>query len=107
MTRIMDCSLLHNIVTDLLKFRGCINIYGQHSCILHFIKTHMDGKIADGKAGSVGFGCRYANYNSVVCAFRGHKFHGKDLCTWHAEKSQPFSRKQFSVTTLSHIHLTI
>jgi hypothetical protein len=26
------------------------------------------------------------------------------LCTWHAEKSQPSSRKQFSVTSLSHIH---
>lgn len=103
----MDCSLLHNIVTDLLKFRGCINIYGRHSYKLHFIKTHMDGKIADGGAGSVWFGYGYANYNSAFCAFRGHKFHGKDLCTWHPEKSQPFGRKQFSVTSLSHIHLSI
>lgn len=41
-----------------------------------------------------------------VLAFRGHKLHGKDSCAWHAEKSQPFNRKQFSVTSLSHIHLT-
>lgn len=107
MTRIMDCSLLHNVVTDLLKFRGCISIYGWHSCRFHFIKTHMDVKIADGEAGSVWFGYGYANYNSAFCAFRGHKLHGKDLCTWQAEKSQPFSRKQFSVTSLSPIHLTI
>jgi hypothetical protein len=103
-TRIMDCSLSHNVVTDLLTFRGCINIYGRHSCRFHFIKTHMDVKIADGVAGSVCFGYGCANYNSAFCAFRGQKLHGKDLCTWHAEKSQPSSRKQFSVTSLSHIH---
>lgn len=54
----------------------------------------MDVKIADGDAGSVWFGNGYANYNSAFCAFNGQKLHGKDLCTWHAEKSQPFSRKQ-------------
>lgn len=67
----------------------------------------MDVKIADGEAGSVWFGCGYANYNSAFCAFRGQKLCGKDLCTWQAEKSQKFSGKQFSVTSLSHIHFII
>lgn len=37
----------------------------------------MDGKIANGGAGSVWFGYGYANYNSAFCALRGHKFRGK------------------------------
>lgn len=88
----MDCSLLHNVVTDLLTSRGCINIYRWHSCRFHSIKTHMDVEVADGGAGSVWFGYRYANYICALCTSEVRR-RGKDLCTWHAEKSQPFDRK--------------
>lgn len=67
----------------------------------------MDVETADGEAGSVWSGYGDANYNPAFCAFRGHKLYGKSLCAWHAEKSQPFNRKQFSVASQPHIHLTI
>lgn len=103
MTRIMDCSLLHNVVTDLLTLEAALiftdGTAAGFTLVKHIwmLKSLMEALARFGLA----IDMLIIFVLSVLSEVRRR---GKDLCTWHAEKSQPFDRKQSSATSVSHIH---
>lgn len=102
MTYIMDCSLLHNVVTDLLKLKGCINVCRWHSCRFHFIKTHMELKLLMEALAQFGLAIDMLIIFVLSVLSEVSSYKAKICVLGMLKHSQPFDRKQSSATSLSH-----